>query len=427
MRSSRHLLQNAAIYSFSNILNAAIPFLLLPILTRVLVPADYGVLAMFNATLGILGAFTGLSVHGAVNVRFVDRDEIDYPRYVGSCLFVLLISTILTLGGIALFLRPLSEFTAIPPSWLLLAVLVSGGNFLVQVRLGIWLMGKKPVAYGVFQVCLSLLNMGLSLLFVLALNYGYEGRLLGQTIAIASFAALAVFSLRMAGWVVFRPSWQYMREALAFGVPLVPHVIGGFLLAAADRFIINEKLGLEAAGLYMVAVQLGLGMGLIADAFNKALIPWLYEQLKIDNIATKYQIVKGTWIYFGIALIVACLISLFSYWVLYLVAGLNYVSASSALSWIVFGQAFGGMYLMVTNYLFYKRKTKVLASITLLTGIIGVTLTFLLVSNFGIAGAGMAFSCAMALRFLLTWIAAQRVCPMPWFSLFCGHRSNNGR
>ena len=49
------LLQNAAVYSLSNILNAAIPFLLLPILTRVLLPADYGVLAMFNATLGILG------------------------------------------------------------------------------------------------------------------------------------------------------------------------------------------------------------------------------------------------------------------------------------------------------------------------------------------------------------------------------------
>lgn len=420
MRISRLLLHNAAIYTFSNILNATIPFLLLPILTRVLVPADYGVLAMFNATLGIMGAFTGLSVHGAVNVRFVDREEIDYPRYVGSCLFVLLISTIMTLGGITIFLRPLSEFTAIPPSWLLLAVLVSGGNFLVQVRLGIWLMDKKPVAYGVFQVCLSLLNMGLSLLFVLALNYGYEGRLLGQTIAIACFAAIAVFSLRMAGWVVFRPCWQYMREALAFGLPLVPHVIGGFLLAAADRFIINEKLGLEAAGLYMVAVQMGLGMGLVADALNKAFVPWLYEQLKPDHIATKYQIVKGTWVYFGVALTVAGLVSLSSYWVLYLVAGSNYVSASPALSWIAFGQAFGGMYLMVTNYLFYKRKTKVLASITLLTGIIGVFLTFIFVPILGIVGAGMAFAFAMLLRFLLTWIAAQRVCPMPWFSFFCG-------
>jgi O-antigen/teichoic acid export membrane protein len=427
MGSSRFLLKNAAVYSFSNILNAAIPFLLLPILTRVLVPADYGVLAMFNATLGILGAFTGLSVHGAVNVRFVDREEIDYPRYVGTCLFVLLTSTILTLGVVAIFLQPLSDFTAIPPSWLLVAVLISGSNFLIQVRLGIWLMGKKPVAYGAFQICLGLLNMGLSLLFVLALKYGYEGRLLGQALAIGCFAVMAVFSLRLTGWVVFLPKWDYVRESLAFGVPLVPHVIGGFLLAAADRFIINEKLGLEAAGLYMVAVQLGLGMGLITDAFNKAFVPWLYEQLKADNFATKKQIVRGTWVYFGIALVFAGIIALSSYLILYVVAGPVYVSASTALCWLAFGQAFGGMYLMVTNYIFYKRKTKTLAWITLITGFIGVALTYLIVPILGIVGAGIAFTCAMALRFFLTWIVAQKICPMPWFSSFRGNVIVNGR
>lgn len=55
---SRKLFGNAAIYLGANILNAGIPFLLLPILTRVLTPADYGIVAMFSVVVSILGAFT---------------------------------------------------------------------------------------------------------------------------------------------------------------------------------------------------------------------------------------------------------------------------------------------------------------------------------------------------------------------------------
>lgn len=416
MKSGKSLVRNAAVYTSANILNAAIPFLLLPILTRVLAPADYGVIAMFNATLGILGAFTGLSVHGAVNVRFVDRQEIDFPRYVGSCLWVLLLSSLATLLIVTMLAQPLSDFTAIPASWLLLAVLVSGCNFLIQVRLGIWLMAKKPLYYGALQVSLSLLNMGLSLLFVLGMHQGYSGRLLGQTLAVTTVAISCLVSLSFAGWVTFRPSIHYMKEALGFGVPLVPHVIGGFLLAAADRFIINQRLGLESAGIYLVAVQLGMGFGLLADAFNKSFVPWLYEQLKANDPASMKRIVKGTWAYFLVALGVSALIALLAYPLVLYIAGPNYVSASVALAWIGLGQAFGGMYLMVTNYIFYMRKTKVLPWVTLFAGGMGVSLTWVLTPSFGIAGAGVSFAIAMCLRFFLTWGLGNKIFPMPWFS-----------
>jgi O-antigen/teichoic acid export membrane protein len=409
------LLKNAAVYSASNILNGLIPFLLLPVLTRVLLPSDYGVLAVFSAALGLLGAFTGLSVNGVVNVRFVDRENIDFPCYVGSCLCVLLFSTFLTLILVGILHEPLSNFTAIPTFWLLTAVIVSGCNFLIQVRLGIWMMMKKPVAYGTFQLLLSLVNMGLSLSFVLLLKYGYEGRLWGQTLAIFAFAAIGYLSLINDGWVKFRPRWDYVREILVFGVPLIPHVIGAFLASQADRFIVNQHLGLASAGVYMVAAQFGMGLGLLADAFNKAFVPWLYEQLKADDPKTKQRIVLGTWCYFALALGLAGIVALLSRWIVLLVAGAGYLGAAKVLPWLALGQAFVGMYYMVANYIFYKRRTGILAWITLLTGGVGVGLVWVLTPILGISGAGIAFAFAMSLRFVLTWMLAQRVCPMSWF------------
>lgn len=417
MSVSSSLIKSTAVYSVSNIINALIPFLLLPVLTRVLTPTDYGVVAMFISLLGFLGAFTGVSVQGAVNVRYVNRETIDYPRYVGSCLFILLISTGVTFGVVLLFQTPLSNFTAIPPFWLLIAVLVSGSTFLTQVRLGIWLMAKKSFAYGTFQVLQSLFNMGLSLVFVLLLHRGYQGRLWGQSLAALLFALFALVSLRLDGWVSFKPCWRYVREGLDFGIPLLPHVLGGFLVSLADRFIINKLLGLEAAGVYMVAAQIGMGMLLLSDAFNKAFVPWLYENLVNPTQQMKLKIVRFTWIYFIVALLLAGVIASLSHTIIVIIAGAAYAEAAKPLVWLGLGQALGGMYFMVTNYIFYKRKTMLLSWVTLLGGCVGVVLTWYLVPILGIAGAGISFSFAMCLRFFLTWYLANKVYPMPWLEL----------
>ena len=94
---SRKLLGKAGIFLFANIVNAAIPFLLLPILTRVLTPADYGVVAMFSIMVSIFGALTGLSVHGAIGVRYFELDRKALARYVADCVTILCVSTLVVL------------------------------------------------------------------------------------------------------------------------------------------------------------------------------------------------------------------------------------------------------------------------------------------------------------------------------------------
>ena len=135
------------------------------------------------------------------------------------------------------------------------------------------------------------------------------------------------------------------------------------------------------------------------------------------------QIVKGTWIYFCVALVIAGGVALLAYWLVYFIAGPKYVEASSALSWIALGQGFSGMYLMVTNYIFYARQTKVLAWVTLLAGGFGVLLAWYLTPVLGISGAGLAFAISMCLRFLMTWALSQRIYPMPWFEVMTNKRA----
>lgn len=414
------LLAGSAVYLSTNILNAIIPFALLPVLTRYLSPEEYGEVAMFQTLLGALAAFIGLSMNGAAGRKFYDGNlgENDLAEFIGACLQILLITSLISLTVLAAFSGNFSEWLGLDKQWILLAVLVCASNVIAQLRLGQWQVRKQAIKYGVLQISRSLLNVTLSLGLVVVLLKGSDGRISAQVWTAAIFAFVALWLLKRGNLLSFL-SWRpdYIREALRFGVPLIPHVGGMFLLASVDRFVIKSELGLAQTGIYMVAVQFAAALALVFDAVNKAYVPWLFERLKRDQINEKRQIVLFTYGWYALILCGAALAFIIGPWLIVFVAGERYEQAGDVLGWLALGQVFGGMYLMVTNYIFFSKRTGLLSLVTMASGLINVTLLFLMIGAFGLEGAAYSFCIAMAVRFLLTWCVAQKRHPMPWFNL----------
>ena len=100
----RSLFGSAIVYTLTNAVSAGIPVLVLPVLTRVLTPEEYGRVAMFSVVVTLFGAFTGLNVHGAVGIRYFARKDVDFPRYVATCLIILAASTLVVLALVGLLL-----------------------------------------------------------------------------------------------------------------------------------------------------------------------------------------------------------------------------------------------------------------------------------------------------------------------------------
>ena len=411
------LLSGSAVYLFSNILAAAIPFALLPILTRYLTPAEYGQVAIFQTLLIGLGAFVGLSVQGAAGRKFYDThlSKLELKYFIGNCFLVLLVTTGLVFLSAVVFRRALSDWLAIETQWLLVSVVVSSATFVVAMRMGQWQVRKQAKRYGTFQVSQSLINMFLSLLLVVYFLQGATGRIWVLSMVPLVYAVIALFFLYRDELLGFAWRPGYLREILAFGVPLIPHSAGLFLLSSVDRFVINDKLGLAQVGIYMVAVQLVSAMGLVFDAINNAYVPWLFERLKRDQIEEKKQIVRWTYAYCIALLGVVALAFVIGPPLLILIAGEKYSAASGVIGWLALGQAFNGMYLMVTNYIFYSKRTGLLSLSTITAGLINVGLLLLLISLMGLKGAAIAFASSMAIKFLLTWFVANLRHPMPWF------------
>lgn len=415
------LLSDAAVYLVSNILNSAIPFALLPVLTRYLSPAEYGEVAMFQTLLIALGAFTGFSVVGAVSRKYYDKDIVDseLKNFIASGLQVLFASSSVVFLVLLLNRERLSDWLGLQPVWLFYAVLMSAAMVVIQLRLGQWQVRQMARKYGILQISLSLLNMAISLILVVVLMQGAAGRIWAQVGASVAFAIVALLLLRrdnLLACFTWRPI--YVKEILAFGVPLVPHIAGVFFLSSVDRFVINEKLGLADAGVYMVAVQLSSAMALVFDALNKAYVPWLFECLKRNIELEKEKVVRYTYGWFAAILSFSVFSFFFGPAVVECVAGNQYKKAGDVIGWLFLGQAFGGMYLMVTNYIFFSKRTGLLSLATISSGLVNLALLLMFIPLVGIEGAAVAFCIAMAIRFFLTWWVAHIRHPMPWFGSF---------
>jgi len=422
MQSS--LARNAGIYTITNILNASIPFMLLPVLTRYMSPSDYGIIAMFSVLIGFTAPFTGLNIVGAIQRKYYEKEEIDLASYVTNCLLILVCSSVLVLCAFLLFADQISKVSSFPKQWLWVVVAVSVAQFVTLINLSLWHVQLKAHYYGIYQISQTVMDFGLSIFFVVGLGMAWQGRIQAQLLIFTAFGILSLLILYKSGWIKFSFRTAYIQNALKFGVPLVPHALGGIMLTMTDRLFITNMVGLEATGLYAVGYQIGMVIGLFCDSFNRAYVPWLFDKLKRNDEKTKIMIVKITYAYFALLIIVGIGFPIAAPWFLVFFVGKKFLGASVYVFWIAFGYVFSGMYKMVVNYIFYVEKTYILAWVTFCCALLNVPFNYCLISWNGPVGGAQAHALTFFLFFLVTWILSSRTCKMPWLAVFsCKHEA----
>lgn len=413
---NRNLLGAAATYSAANVLVAAFPLLLVPILTRLLSPHDYGVLALFMAAAAFLATVIGLGVQGLVPIQYHRLERADIAQLITACLAVA--GTSLIGVTLLLVLAPpwLTDTARVPLRWLLVASAFAAMQFVIALRLSVLQAQNRSGRYAALQVAQAVLGAALSIALIVLAGMAWQGRVAGLVAASALLAATAFVGLRHDGLLVARAEARFIRMAARYGLTLLPHAFGGLALAISDQVVVAALLGTDAAGLFAVALSIAVAIQVVTIALNRAWAPWLYEHLPTLDEAAKHRVVRLTWAYFAIVAVGSVAFGLLAPAVMAWLVGPAFAPSGDYVLVLAIGFGFGGMYFAVTNYVFHAGATARLATVTATAGAINVALSTLLVGRYGLAAAGYGFAVAQALLFLGTWRLAHRVCPMPWFT-----------
>lgn len=408
------LLNNAGVYGLANVAVAGVPFLMLPVLTRYLDNESYGMIGMFSLCVSIFSILVGFSSHGSLLVRYGNYGKTGMVSYISSMLLVLLFGTLTLLVLTFSFSDYLSELVKVPSTWIYIAVLVAASNYLTLILLTYWQGIQKPLYFGFTKVGQGLIDFSLSLILVLLFFFSWQGRLIGISSASLLLAIVSSCVMLKCGFFEVKPQKNFIIEILRFGLPLIPHSVAAMALSLSNQFMITQQLGVGITGVYVVALQLGMIIGILVKAFNQSYSPWVMKCLSKKNKITSEKLVKIIYFYFVVISIIAAIVSylyvkFLPYWV-----GEQFHQAIKICIYIVFGNAFTGMYYMVANFIFYKKRTELLSISTLIISVISIIIGWNLIDRYGVEGAGIAFLLGQFLIFISTWILAQICYPMPW-------------
>lgn len=254
-RHIRELLGTTAIYSAGTLLTQFVSFLLLPLYTRYLKPADYGVLSLIVVVQSVLTLFSDLSISSAV-FRFYH--SLETPEDRRRLLATGLVSVLGTGGTLFLVVQLLADPIAD------LAFAFQGGGPLLRiaatssfaVALGTLLqrtlqLHRRPLLYVATTFSQFLLTVGTTVWLVVGANLGVRGVLWGQLVGTSATAVAALIVLLPTLRVgVRRATW---RKMLSFSLPLVPTGLASMVIAASDRFFLERMSTLHEVGTYAVA------------------------------------------------------------------------------------------------------------------------------------------------------------------------------
>lgn len=411
-------LHAGAIYAAANVASAAVPFLLLPLLTRVLTPSDYGHIVAFALLVTLCTPFAGLSMHSAVGVAWFNKSRDEVPVFNGVATGLIVVTTAILAPIVAFVVEFIPSLVAgLPPVWGAVAASTAGANVLLQCRLVLWQSQGKPLKNAILQVSASLLNVGLSLLAVLSFGLGAAGRNGGIAVSALVMASVAVIMLVLSRDAVWSFRSRYLGEQLRYGLPLIPHVLAGVFLGTVDRWMVSTQLGAEALGIYGAGAQLGMVMTILADAFVKAYNPWLYAQLGSADTDGKYRVVGAVYLAFPAFVCTGLAVGLFLYWTSGVFLGPRYVSAAIVLPWFVLGGVLSGLYFCLSSIFFFTGRTGLLASCTSSAAAVGAIVVWLLVVHLGLQGAAIGFAAMQGLLALFVAVAAISSFDLPWFEV----------
>ena len=375
----------------------------IPVITRLVTPADYGYISIYIGVLSLMSIVLPLNLPASLRPRFL-KHPTGYSSYAGTILVCsLLFSLILFL---ILFTRAdvISSYFKIPLQFLKISLVSSLILIVKEVYQKVLLSKGESGKYAKFLTFYTLSEYVLTILLILYIS---QNKYLGKGFAsIINSILFLVFSFhQLQKHVNWGLSFKYLKHAILFSLPLIIHATSHFILAQFDRLIINQLINSESTGFYSLAYSTGSLLMVIISAVNHYWLPTFFKSLKSGDVVplnNKLQVLSG------LVMFSAFLLTIFSGEIILILAPEEYSGASKIIPIIVLANVFIYMYMLFANYSFFSGKTLVIAVNTSLAGLVNIILNYCYIPRYGIIAAAyttlVSYMLLFVLHFLCTFL-----------------------
>ena len=413
----RRLVRQSLAYAGGGLAAPVLGILMLPLYTRFLTPAEFGLIALLDVLAMLLG--TVFSLGATAMVPFYYTDELDAAvrrRKLGTLLLgVTAINTVLagivTVAGDAIvglllpsvpthaFLALLVATAFVEPYWI-------AAGAVLQIR-------ERAGTYTVLATLRMVVANALRIAAIGLFGFGVLGFIAAGAATAFVWVLPAAVVLRREVALAFMPGELW--RALRVGGPTVPNNLLSYGFRAADRVVLERLTTREEIGLYYMALRIADVGRLVSDVFVSGWRPIFFKDAGRAGFAESVVpvVIRVSAVTF-IALFVGG--ALFAPEMIALLMAADYAGAALFLPPLLAAMALKGLYSAPYLMIWFRKKTSYLPLVSAATLVVGLTATLVLASRWGAWGAALAYAFSWSVLFMITLVLGRRLyrAPYPW-------------
>jgi O-antigen/teichoic acid export membrane protein len=251
--------KQAVIYGLGVVAARALSFVSLPIMTRLLEPADYGVIQLIQMSFDMLAILAGARI-GAGVYRFYHKvDDVEEKRAILSTALLFLGASFSAMALVAWLSAEHISVLVFENRAYTSAVRVAALSFpwtgIMGVTLGYLRLKDKALHWVTVGLVKSLIQLVLVVILLGFYGMGVLGVFVASLVADVVVGSWLVRNMLRETGLTFAA--DAARDLVRFGLPLVVTQLATFFSTFADRYFLQRSAGESAVGIYALAYTFG--------------------------------------------------------------------------------------------------------------------------------------------------------------------------
>lgn len=385
-------LENFIFYGGISMLQKALPFITLPIITKLLPKSsDYGISDMFNLIISFGSAVAILGMYDAIFREYFEKKEDEnYKKMITSTgLGTVLISSLIISSIVFLFNEQISMYLFSEKIYKNLVILSAIGIYISSINtivISPTRMKNQRKVFFITGILFPIIGFMITYLCI-KIGYTYEALIYG-TIAMNAISLITFYILNKKEFSLKKFDKKIAKELLKIGIPLVPTFLIYWIFNSMDRVMINKMLGAEELGIYSVGAKVSSVSQLIYTAFAGGWSYFAFSTMKDkEQVKTNSKIFE----YLGVVSFIVFIIAQpFISPVFDTFFKGSYIRGKEVFSFLFLSPLILMLFQTVGNQVIVVKKSYLSTLALLIGAVLNILLNYILIESYGIEGA--AFS-----------------------------------
>jgi len=397
----RSLVNNTLLFGLSTFGAKLLPFLMMPLYTRVFTTAEFGLRDLLTASANLMVPIISLCIHEAV-IRFGMEKETRRSDVFTTSLVVIFsgYAVLLLLSPFVGRIEHHTGYMVLLYLFTLTAALRSTVTHFVRASGFVRLFALD----GVFT---TILTVVLCVIFLVPLGMGVAGFLLATILADGFSALSQVLFLRLYRFFSLRSlRMSTLKAMVRYSVPLMPSAVFWWVTNLSDRYFVTFMVGLEATGLYAAAGVIPRVITLVSTIFIQAWQISAFTEYKSPAGERFYSTVFRS--YYTLVFLAAAGIILLVRPIMTVLVSQYFYESWQYVPFLVMAVGFSCLVTFLGTIYNAHKKNAMVTVTTFVGAAVNIALNIILIPRMGTQGAAIGTFVSFFLVFVIRAVDTQR-------------------